>query len=160
METSAVSDETGVKPPSAGARLSARSVSMGFFSVLGVFGAWVTWQAFDYGIGTLTNPGVGAWPLIVGVSLVLLAVWLLIKARQESAVEYVPYKDPMLLWGLMLMWALMLNLITFIAISSLILFVIFKVIGRAGWIQSILVPVITSTVIYYVFVQLLAVPLP
>lgn len=160
MEASKASDETAVKPPSAGVSWSARSISIGFFAVLGVFGAWVTWQAFDYGLGTLTNPGVGAWPLIVGVSLVLLAVWLLIKARRESAVEYVPLKDPMLLWGLMLIWALMLNLITFIAVSSVILFVIFKVIGRAGWVQSILVPVITSTVIYYVFTNLLAVPLP
>ncbi|MGO1181414.1 MAG: tripartite tricarboxylate transporter TctB family protein [Micrococcaceae bacterium] len=133
---------------------------MGLFAVVGIFGAWVSWQAFNYGVGSLTNPGVGAWPLIVGIALVLLGVWLLKGARRESATERVSVRDPLILWGLMLVWALMLNVITFIAVSSVILFLIFKVIGRAGWIQSILVPVITSTVIYYVFANLLAVPLP
>lgn len=140
--------------------ISTRRLTQALLVILGVFGAWVMWRSFGYGIGAYNNPGAGAWPFVVGTAMLGLSAWLFIATSKKSPGERVNYGQPFLLWTLILVWGVLLNYITFIAISSAMLFLIFKLVGKAGWIMSIVVPVVTSAVIYYVFSTLLAVPLP
>lgn len=140
--------------------LSLRHLATGLFLALGAGGLWICWKAVGYGVGSLSSPAAGSWPLFVGICLVLLCAWLVVVRDHDSETGHVDAGGALGVWLVVIVWALLLNYLTFIAVASAGLFVIFKVFGRAGWIQSILVPLVISVATYVFFSQLLAVPLP
>lgn len=140
--------------------LPVRHLATALFVGLGLLGAWVCVKAVGYGIGSPSSPGAGAWPLLVGLALCVLSVWLLVVRDTASETGDVEVTGAFGVWAVTLAWALLLNYLTFIAVASLCLFLMFKLLGRASWLVAVLVPPAIASVVYFFFGYLLAVPLP
>jgi len=130
------------------------------FIGLAGFGVWVSWKAVHYGVGTLTSPGVGGWPLIVGLAITALSIWSTLLERKFPSEGAFNFGRPVALWFLVLLLCVLINFITFIISTTLVLFVVFKVLGKASWWVSVLYPSLISSVIYLIFNVILSVPLP
>ncbi|WP_375000648.1 tripartite tricarboxylate transporter TctB family protein [Aeromicrobium sp. CTD01-1L150] len=151
-----VDDGSGTRLPS----LPVRHLATGLFLLPSALGVWVCIKAVGYGVGSPSSPAAGSWPLFVGLALCVLSVWLLVVRDTESETGDVDVVRALGLWLVVLTWTLLLNYLTFIAVTSACLFVIFKLLGRASWLTSVIVPPTIASLTYVFFSQLLAVPLP
>lgn len=143
-----------------GRRVATSHIVIALSLALGIFGAWVGMMAFQYGLGTLTSPGVGAWPLIVGCAIAALSLWTLFKELKTPSAGSFNYARPLVLWALIALAAFSMNYISFLASCGSVLSVAFKFIGKISWIKSLLISICITAIVYIIFANLLSVPLP
>jgi putative tricarboxylic transport membrane protein len=136
------------------------------------FGAAVAWSAALLPMGSLRAPGPGAFPLAIGLCLMLLAAALLLPVRPSLAAQEMsePDEDQPEPWGrarvalvcaLVALFVVALPVIGFLAATTLLM-IAFYVIGADGRVS--LAPVfsglLTAAAAYALFVLLLDVALP
>ncbi|UJQ94168.1 tripartite tricarboxylate transporter TctB family protein [Mariluticola halotolerans] len=62
-------------------------------AVLALIGAYMIWQGFGYGFGTLRQMGAGFFPVTVGAALVVFAIGIIFETRSsETANPNLPWK--------------------------------------------------------------------
>ncbi|MFE9204880.1 tripartite tricarboxylate transporter TctB family protein [Micromonospora sp. NPDC007230] len=133
-------------------------------AVLIAIAVYVVISARALGIWLPQGPGPGFFPLVLAVALVLLSVAWFIQTRRaaagSSAGEASPWKQPAVTIASLVVLAAVLNFLGFQA--SMLLFLLFhlKVMGRRGWLTSIVIAVAGSIGAFYLFNDFLLVPLP
>jgi hypothetical protein len=117
-------------------------------------------------VGTLTAPGSGFFPLMTGIGLGVFSILILIEARKSKKEDvrfWAPNankKEIYLTFGLILVYALLLERLGFTATSLIFFFLISRLVFYLKWTTSILFALVASFGTYFVFTILLHAPLP
>lgn len=145
------------RPQHAGprAQVVAALVALG----LGVFGAVI---ASGFGLGSMTQPGPGLWPLTVSLIVVALSATLLIVGRRATDAEQFTRSSRLIVIGVatLVAWAILLPVIGFEVPSLLLMFVWLRWLGRESWRSSVVVSIAAVAAFYVLFIVLLQIPLP
>lgn len=117
------------------------------------------WLSLDLGIGTLTDPGPGLWPLIVSVLLSVLGVLI---AIQREGTE--PFTRQALFVGLGLIslaaYAAVIEHVGFEIPTIVLLAVWLRFLGNESWRTTAVVSVLATAGAYGLFITALGVPVP
>ncbi|MGH1565402.1 tripartite tricarboxylate transporter TctB family protein [Mumia sp. DW29H23] len=145
------------KPPEAGPL--ANLVAAGAVVALGVVGIVLS---IDLGVGSLSEPAAGSWPLAVSVVLTVLGVVLAARARSTHDAEKFSRSSLTVLAALatMVPFALIVGTIGFEIPAVLLAFVWLRFLGRESWRVSIVGSVAMVAVFYAIFVVALGVSIP
>jgi putative tricarboxylic transport membrane protein len=145
------------RPPHAGpwSQLGAAVVT-GLVGVAGVVGS------LGLGLGRLTGPGPGLWPLVVSVVITTLSVVLALTGRHGTDTERFSRASVMTAVAVLtlVLLGVALPLIGFEIPSLLLTFVWLRFLGKESWRSSIVISVGTVFAFYVLFVLLLQIPLP
>ena len=132
----------------------------------GAFGVLLFFWATRYEIRSLTNPGPGFWPLILGVLLVLLSLILLLGKRQGSSL--IVHKTPVHMGYSRVICTVFIFLIAIYIFEKVgyLLTVFFFVVslmwgvGVKSWKRIAFTAFLSSLGVFFLFVFLLKQPLP
>lgn len=125
-----------------------------------VVGALAAWQAHRLGLGTMTAPGVGLWPLVVGV--VMICTGAAVALRRNDDAEPIGRTSRVVILGAasLLAYAALFELVGFeIPTIGLVAFWL-KVLGGVSWRMTAAVSVAAAATLYVVFILALGVSLP
>ena len=118
-------------------------------------------------VGTITNPGPGFFPLIIGCLLGMTSVVLFIFAIQEGHVVKKPFWVNQRKWYVvvttilsLLIYTTLLPRLGFLVTTFLLLVFLFKVVGELNGIISLGAAILTSVFFYALFQVTLQVELP
>lgn len=128
-------------------------------AVLAVVIGLAVFQSFELGIGDLRNPGPGLWPMFISVITLALTVVLLIMG---AAWAETPERGRRWVLGsiaALVVYSLLLPLFGFVIATIPLAFYFTKVIGGAGWITSTVTAIVSPIVAFYLFDELLGVPM-
>jgi putative tricarboxylic transport membrane protein len=118
----------------------------------------------QYPLDSLAAPGPGVFPLTVGVALLVLAGWqALAPARGQPDVTKAASRGrrgPVLMIGLLLLYAAGLSALGFLVTSFLFVLVAARLMGAPDWWRPVLLALGVTLGTYVVFVAWLGVPLP
>ena len=147
-------------------------------SVLLLLGLFLAIRSTDLRIWSKTGPGPGFFPLIVGLIICLLSVFLLIQyilryilskrdrdgTKPASKVEPEQQRPALLkvcsYVVLMVLYGLLMDSVGFLIMTFLYLFVVLKYTENQGWRRTLLIGTIATVVSYLLFEYYLGVPLP
>lgn len=119
-----------------------------------------------YKIGTFNAPNSGFFPLLMGIVLGVLSILILVEARKKKISRiafWAPKADKIgifLSFVFVLLYALLIERIGFIATTAIFFFLFSRFISHHGWVTAFLFGVIASFSIYILFTYLLYAPLP
>ena len=120
-----------------------------------------------YPLDTLATPGPGLFPLVAGLALLALAVWQFVVARprpeqepERPAQEPASIGPPLVMVGILIVYAALFRLIGFFPTSVALVFVSSRLMGLAGWWRPAALALGITAVSHVVFVTWLGVPLP
>lgn len=136
-----------------------------------LFGAGIMWGAARLPFGTIRQPGAGAFPLAIGLALMVLGAAL---ALPRQTVPAVPAEDagegqpeP---WGrtrvaaicaMIAVYVLILPAAGFLAATMVLMVALYAAGAERGFgLRPLIAGVLTAAAAYVLFVWLLAVPLP
>ncbi|ASR34762.1 hypothetical protein BAY61_06965 [Prauserella marina] len=127
--------------------------------VAGVLAAIAAWRL---GLGDLSDPGPGLWPLVVSVAMVVVAAVLVIKSSPTGAEERFNRDSVIVVVGVLslLGYAALFEQVGFEIPTIALLVLWLKVLGRESWLVTVVVSVVASAAIYLLFITGLEVPLP
>ena len=127
----------------------------------------IAYAGRDLGLGRLNEPGSGFMIFWVGVAMAGVSAAALIAALRKPAGhgltslwsdmrwQYVPY-----VVVLLLLYAYLLPVLGFLAVTVLLLVVPFRTIDPRGWLASVAAAVLTAAAVYLVFGRWLGTQLP
>lgn len=121
------------------------------------------YSAQQLAFGTLSSPKSGFLPHLAGSAAVLLSLLLLVRqARSENAIscEKADWTKFIFIIIGFSFYIVVLSSIGYLLSTFIFLFYLLKVTDTSGWIQPLLIAVISSATCYLVFGRYLAVPLP
>ena len=125
-----------------------------------------------YPLDTLATPGPGLVPLVAGVALLAVAIWLSITANRAGLadaattgglIEPAPRRAagrPLVLAAALVIYAAVLPALGFVVSSFALVVVASRLIGAAGWWRPTLLALGVTGVSYLLFARWLGVPLP
>ncbi|MCZ2856933.1 tripartite tricarboxylate transporter TctB family protein [Blastococcus sp. VKM Ac-2987] len=126
---------------------------------LGIAGAF---GAVDLGVGSISNPGPGLWPLVLSAAMVVASVALLALGHGLHGAERFGRG-----WRITAVATLSLIVFTYLfeplgfEITTLLLMAFWlKIIGKETWRMTLTIAVGTTVVVYLVFIMGLSVNLP
>ncbi|MDN5725552.1 MAG: tripartite tricarboxylate transporter TctB family protein [Propionibacteriales bacterium] len=125
-------------------------------------GAFVVLTSVGLGLGEVSEPGPGMWPLVLGIAVMVLSVVLLVRGHVFTDTEKFSKSTLLPLIGvatLVAFWVL-LPMIGFEIPAALLVFSWLRWLGRESWRVSIIGTVLTVAAFYLVFVTALGVPIP
>lgn len=135
-----------------------------FFLIIG--GAYFI-ESLKLPLGQTSAPGAGFYPLIVGLSLTILALSLLISQRKktedEEIEEFPKGKDRtrvIALFITLVLFVILIKPLGYIITSVGMLTIILKIFGLKSWCRIFLISIIIAIISWYVFKKLLGVPFP
>jgi hypothetical protein len=145
------------RPPAGGPAYQTVGALVGI--AIGVVGAVL---AYGYGMGTLSNPGPGLWPLIVSVVIASLSAVLLVTGRGLTDSEAFTRSSLLPAVGIVTFVAFgILMPLTGFEIPALVLCVIWlRFLGGETWRNTAVISVVTVAVFYFLFLYALRIPLP
>jgi hypothetical protein len=118
------------------------------------------WGVRELDIGTIESPGAGAFPIVVGIALLLLSLAVLIRVSSSQEKWIIKTKDPLyLILGLIVASASLPYLGYLITMFCLIFFSL-RVVEDTDWVPSLITSIILPSVSYYIFVYWLKIQLP
>jgi len=127
-------------------------------------GVWICVEALQVPVGSLRMPGAGFFPLVLGVTLSVLAIILLGTewvSREVSSTRVWPDRPEVLyLMGTLVVAVWLFDRAGFLLTMALFLAVATKVLGRGRWLTVVVTAVIGSVTAYWVFGRLLQISLP
>jgi len=131
-------------------------------------GAFLLISGIGYGVWDGTRPGPGFFPVCIGIVVLLLGViWLmqsvlnrLVREDDSTTPDRQGARNILLSIGCVIGFAVLIDLIGFVADFALMLFILFAVIGRRRWWIALLVSIVTTALITLLFRNVLGVPLP
>ena len=118
------------------------------------------WQARRLGVGSLTDPGPGLWPLIVSVVLVLTGAAVALRPGDDA--EPIGREAWIVVLGCvsLVAYTLLIEVIGFEIPTIALLVFWLKVLGEEPWRTSLTVAVGATVAVYAVFILALGVALP
>ena len=118
------------------------------------FAAWVMMRSIQVGVGMMSRPGPGMWPFAAGA---LLCVFCVVMVFTENRSERFSRRVilPATLAVMLFAFAYTYEYIGFVIPAVAVCLFQLKVVGREGWILSILVSVLGTATTYYLFSELL-----
>lgn len=131
------------------------------------FALGVTWSGADLGLGTLSNPGSGFMIFWVGAAMTALSIAALLAAMRQPSGEglgalwrdtrwwLVPYVSVLLV-----LYAWALPTLGFLAVTVLLLLILFKTIELQSWRLAVLGAILSTAAAYVVFHRWLGTQLP
>lgn len=132
-----------------------------------LFSVGYTLQATQLPFGELSSPGAAVFPMIVGVSLIVISLLTILEAWRTEAVtgsiEFPTGKD------LLRLLLAALSVISYIVIlpflgqlltSFLFVAALLRLLSELSWVRIILYTAAISLLSFWFFVELLGVPLP
>jgi hypothetical protein len=149
--------EAEERPPAAGV-VTNLTVAAGVVTL----GAATVVSSLALGVGSVTAPGPGMWPLLIGAVLAVLGVALALVSRRTHDAERFTRASWGVLAGLatMVAFAVTVGVIGFEIPALLLTFFWLRFLGREGWRTSVVVSVSVVAVFYAIFVGALGVPIP
>lgn len=144
----------------AGERVKATAIAATFLLV----GVWICVEALQVPFGSLRMPGAGFMPLLLGVALSVLAVFLFVTewlSPDAGSTRIWPERPEVLyVIGLVVLSAWLFDRAGFALTMALFLAVSTKVLGRGRWTTTLVTAVVGSVASYWVFGRLLQISLP
>ncbi len=134
-----------------------------FWLLMAIF---VSGMGVKFGLGTLSYPGPGFFPFLVGLILLCFSFGMIIIAFKERSKgpefkEWPSFgKGVFVTLAILFAYAFSLEYIGFIIGSFFLMFYFFKVPGARKWWFSTTATVVTIALTYYFFVVLLKAQLP
>ncbi len=138
--------------------------------VLFIFGCLTFLISLKMPIGTFRMPGTGMFPLILGILLMVLSGFFILKLFYQnkktafgknfpSLTQLFPIKL-ILFFGTMVLATAFLNQLGYPLTSFLLMIALLKTLGTKNWGFILLLSFVTAVVSYFLFVQWLKIPLP
>lgn len=120
-----------------------------------------------YPLDTLATPGPGLFPLAAGLALLALAAWQFTvasprpeRAAKRAAEATESVGSPLVMAGVLLLYAALFPLVGFLAASVALVFVSARLMGLAGWWRPAALALGIVAASHVIFVTWLGVPLP
>ncbi len=134
-----------------------RGISLLIFAVCVIY----LLKACQLHFGTFHKPGVGFLPVLSGAAAALLSLYHLVQSfREEFADQAVNWRK-IGVFGLSLtVYALVVDAVGYAVATAGLLLVLIKLFGGAGWLRPVIVAVLAAYGSFFIFSELLAVPLP
>lgn len=128
-------------------------------ALLGLGSLLVAW---DLGFGSLTQPQAGAWPGILSILLLLLGVFIMLRAKTFDDAEKLTRNAVAVGVGaLSLVAAVQLMPLVGFEIPAVLLTVFWmSVLGKEKYVLSVPLSIVAVAVFYFIFVLGLGVPIP
>ncbi|RVX38666.1 putative tricarboxylic transport membrane protein [Nonomuraea polychroma] len=127
--------------------------------VIGVVAAIMSWSL---GVGSLSAPGPGMWPLVVSVAMVIVAAVLVLQSRPRGDEERFT-KDVVtvaIAAASLIGYAFLFELVGFEVPTIALLVLWLKGLGRESWRMTAVVSVVATAALYLLFITGLGVSLP
>ncbi len=131
-----------------------------------IFSAAICLTALKLPWGTLKNPGPMLFPMLLGISLLALAVVLLFQSASSARTSFLALfpkaEIPKVLYLLIIFFGsiFVLEPLGFFVSTFVLLTLLFKIIGGKGVLKSVLFGFTVSLITYWSFTHLLSVRLP
>jgi len=119
-----------------------------------------------YEIGSISHPGPGLFPLILGIILILLSIIILISqiVKITRIEEYPSFgegrKNILFILIILIFSTLLFEKIGYLITFFSLIFLAMSVVNPRGWRMNLIFAILTIIGIYLVFVLLLEQPLP
>lgn len=133
---------------------------------LAVLGAAIAFGGVELGLGHVSLPGPGFFPLVAGLALIIfagVALWDTKgsrKAEQIAQWANIRWKHMILTFVFMTVYANLFESLGYIISTALMLMVLFRTYESEKWIFTILRSVLTSVIVYVVFEKIFQLNLP
>lgn len=145
-------------PPSAGR--GERITGVVALSVLAAFFLFCIIESVNAGVGTLSQPASGFWPLVVAVVGLGLSVWtVLMPSTRFHLVSGGSLGNVLVACVSLAAFPLAYYYLGLPITSFILSMLLLKFIGKEGWLLSTIVSALLAGGTYYVFVVLLRVPM-
>lgn len=121
------------------------------------------YSAQQLAFGTLSAPKSGFLPHLAGSAAVLLSLLLLVKqvrSKDTAKCEKVDWTKFIFIIIGLVFYITILSSIGYLTSTFILLFYLLKVTDTSGWVNPLLIAIISSAACYLVFGRYLAVPLP
>jgi len=134
-----------------------------------VCGVMITVISLRLHVGTFRDPGSGLFPLITGILMGIVAGGIFIRAHLRSiSTGQKPLGEDKRLWHnkpaaammIMLLYAITIDWLGFLTVTLLILFILFKAVGKLSIKVSLGGAILTAAISYLLFRVWLNVQLP
>ncbi len=146
--------------------MTVRALSLAFIAVWLVLGLYFMLQGVTLKLGTISSPGTGFMPFLIGIVLlvfgIMSAIPLLVSLRRTES-ERLPIqrlRDPAIVVVSMIAYALALERIGFIASTMILIVLLTRFVGRTTLFRAAILGVLATLFCYVVFGLWLGVRLP
>ena len=128
-----------------------------FWILLSLF---IIFFSHDIGVGEFRSPGPGLMPFLVGILLLLVSLYALIRSvvRKKEAAETSPkdgdgfrFRKIGLVLLFLLAYALLLEIVGYLVITFLMLILLFRTAGVRSWLSALIIALVTSLATYVFF---------
>jgi putative tricarboxylic transport membrane protein len=137
---------------------------------MGLLGIWIVIDSYNMGLQTISNPGPGFFPLVLGVLLCLLVLLICIRSirysKKVSTIEKTSVKyltnfiKPGLILACLLGYFFFLDTLGFPITTFFFLFILFWIGYPRKWLFISIFSVILVALAYLIFGYLLQTPFP
>lgn len=131
-------------------------------TVVVLLGAALVRESLQLGVGTLSRPGSGLWPLIVSFTITVagLLLTLVILTRGVTPMELTGTRRALVLGGALVAYALLLPYLGYWVLTPLLVLGVSRIIAGHSWVRSVLYAVLAPLGVYLVFSFGFGVPMP
>jgi putative tricarboxylic transport membrane protein len=114
------------------------------------------------GVGPLSSPQPGNWPLVIGTGIVAMSLFVFLSAARLPLPERIDRDSWPVLAALvtLLAFAGLVELVGFELLSLLIISIWMRFFGKESWRMTAVVSVLATAAFYLIFVVALGVPIP
>ena len=134
---------------------------------LALLGTAIAIGGVKLGLGNVSLPGPGFFPLVAGLALTIFAgivLWDTMRKSRKAAIvadwRNIRWRHILLTFFSLLAYANLIESLGFIVSTVLVLMVLFRSYESEKWLLTILKSVLTSTVVYVVFEKIFQLNLP
>jgi hypothetical protein len=132
-------------------------------AVLTAFAIFVLWESRKYPFGTIWDPGAGAVPVLLALTLLVCSVTVVVGGAAADRVASIPWTEwrhVVAILGACVFMALALERLGYRLTVLVALLTLVTVVEKRGWVGGGLFAVGFSLGSYYLFRTLLRVPIP
>ena len=132
-------------------------------SVFAAFSLLVLWETRRIPFGFLAEPGPGAMPTLLAVTLLVCSIAVVIGGRtgkRAAAVQWTEWRHAVAILGMCAFMALALERLGYRLTILVALLALVSVVEKKGWIVGVVFAACFSFGTYFLFNTLLRVPLP
>ncbi|HEY7649170.1 MAG TPA: tripartite tricarboxylate transporter TctB family protein [Methylomirabilota bacterium] len=131
--------------------------------VLAAFAVIVLWESRTLPFGTLREPGAGAVPILLALTLLVCSLAVVgggARASPVGAVRWTEWRHAVAILGACVFMALALERLGYRLTILVTLFALLSLVEKKGWVVSAVFAVVFSLGSHYLFNTLLRVPMP
>ena len=131
--------------------------------VLAALSILVLWESRTLPFGTIREPGAGAVPVLLAVTLLVCSLAVVVagaRAHRVAAIPWTEWRHAVAILGACAFMALALERLGYRLTILVALLALVTLMEKKGWIVGVVFAVIFSLGSYYLFNTLLRVPMP